>query len=45
VHRALLNDGIIIAPNGLGALSTPMAEAEIEHLVLAVRTAVRDAIP
>jgi glutamate-1-semialdehyde 2,1-aminomutase len=42
VHRALLNDGIIIAPNGLGALSTPMTESEVEKLVDAVRVAIRD---
>jgi glutamate-1-semialdehyde 2,1-aminomutase len=44
VHRALLNTGIIIAPNGLGAISTPMSETEIEDLVAAVRSAVREVV-
>jgi glutamate-1-semialdehyde 2,1-aminomutase len=45
VQRALLNAGIIIAPNGLGAISTPMTKAEIVQLVSAVRSAVRDVAP
>lgn len=32
VHRHFLNNGIIIASGGLGALSTPMSEAEIDQL-------------
>jgi glutamate-1-semialdehyde 2,1-aminomutase len=33
---ALLNEGIYLAPRGLGAISTPMAEAEVDALVQAV---------
>ncbi|MCZ6474174.1 MAG: aspartate aminotransferase family protein [SAR324 cluster bacterium] len=32
VHRHFLNNGIIIAAGGLGALSTPMTEVEIDQL-------------
>ncbi|HEY8449744.1 MAG TPA: aspartate aminotransferase family protein [Bacillota bacterium] len=37
LFRHLLNDGILLSPTGLMALSTPMGEAEIEQLVAAVR--------
>jgi glutamate-1-semialdehyde 2,1-aminomutase len=32
LHRHLLNHGILIAPSGMGALSTPMSEIEIHQL-------------
>lgn len=41
LHRHLMNQGILIAPYGLGALSTPMCETEVDHLVEALRVAVK----
>ncbi len=41
VHRHFLNNGIIIAAGGLGALSTPMTEAEIDQLSEAFLGALR----
>jgi glutamate-1-semialdehyde 2,1-aminomutase len=32
-HRALLNHGVLAAPNGLVALSTPMTDADIDAIV------------
>jgi glutamate-1-semialdehyde 2,1-aminomutase len=33
---ALLNDGVFLAPRGLGCITTPMAEPELDTLVAAV---------
>jgi glutamate-1-semialdehyde 2,1-aminomutase len=41
VHRHFLNHGIIIAPTGLGVLSTPMSEAEVDQLCEAFLGALR----
>lgn len=41
IHRRLMADGIIISRIGLGCLSTPMGDAEIDAFVDAVRRAVR----
>jgi len=38
----LLNRGILLAPRGMGALSTPMGEQEIDHLIDAVDDVVRE---
>jgi glutamate-1-semialdehyde 2,1-aminomutase len=32
-HRALINRGVLSAPNGLMALSTPMTDADIDAIV------------
>lgn len=32
LHRYLLNHGVLMSPHGIGALSTPMAEAQIDQL-------------
>ena len=39
--RALLNEGVLMAPNGLMALSTPMTDADVETIVGAVSAALR----
>ncbi len=36
LHRHLINAGVFIAPTGLGCLSTPMVEGDIERLADAV---------
>ena len=33
LHRRLMEHGVIIAPQGLGCLSTPMGDAEIELMI------------
>lgn len=38
----LLNRGISLAPRGMGCLSTPMTETELDALVIAVKTALMD---
>jgi len=38
--RALLDRGVLIAPNGLFALSTPMGDREVEHIVEACDSAI-----
>jgi glutamate-1-semialdehyde 2,1-aminomutase len=42
---ALLNHGVLVAPRGMGALSTPMGEAEIERFVDAVDATVAEQRP
>jgi glutamate-1-semialdehyde 2,1-aminomutase len=39
LHRALLDEGIIISSTGLGCLSTPMGEGEVDRLVAALQRA------
>jgi glutamate-1-semialdehyde 2,1-aminomutase len=39
LHLGLLNEGAIIAPRGMGCISTPMTEAEVEFLGQAVERA------
>ena len=39
LHRLLLDEGIIVSPSGLGALSTPMGEGEVDAFVTALRRA------
>lgn len=39
--RALLNRGVIIAPNGLMALSTPMTDRDIDEISAAIDAAIR----
>jgi glutamate-1-semialdehyde 2,1-aminomutase len=39
LHLGLLNEGVIIAPRGMGCISTPMTEAEVEFLGQAVEKA------
>jgi glutamate-1-semialdehyde 2,1-aminomutase len=41
-HRALINRGVLAAPNGLMALSTPMTDADIEAIVAAASGALAD---
>jgi glutamate-1-semialdehyde 2,1-aminomutase len=41
---ALLNEGYFLAPRGMGCISTPMTEAEIDGLVQAVERVLVDAI-
>ena len=41
-HLALLNHGIILAPRGMGAVSTPKGEAELAALVDAVDMALEE---
>jgi glutamate-1-semialdehyde 2,1-aminomutase len=41
-HRALINRGVLAAPNGLMALSTPMSDADIEAIVAAVSDALAE---
>ena len=41
-HRALINRGVLAAPNGLMALSTPMSDADIEAIVAAATDALAD---
>ena len=43
LHRALLDEGAIISNTGLGCLSTPMDEAEVNTFVEAFRLALREA--
>ncbi len=33
LHLKLLTDGVLVAPRGMFALSTPMSESEIDHIV------------
>ncbi|HET9781893.1 MAG TPA: aspartate aminotransferase family protein [Candidatus Dormibacteraeota bacterium] len=42
---ALLNHGVLMAPRGMGSLSTPMGEADIERFVDAVDGAVAEQRP
>jgi len=35
----LLNEGVLIAPNGLLALSTPMSDADIDEVIRAFERA------
>ena len=41
----LVNHGVLIAPRGMGALSTPMAEPDIEQFIDAVDTVVAEQQP
>jgi glutamate-1-semialdehyde 2,1-aminomutase len=40
LHQNLLEEGIIISKEGLGCLSTPMGEAEVDQFVKAMERAV-----
>ncbi|HQW67622.1 MAG TPA: hypothetical protein PLJ23_11325, partial [Gemmatimonadales bacterium] len=40
IHKRLMQEGIIISRIGLGCLSTPMGESELDAFVEAVRLAV-----
>lgn len=40
LHRNLLDEGVIVARDGLGCLSTPMDEAEVERFLAALERAV-----
>jgi glutamate-1-semialdehyde 2,1-aminomutase len=42
LHHRLMQEGIIVSRIGLGCLSTPMGEAEVDAFVSAVRRAVRE---
>ena len=39
LHRALLDEGIIVSSTGLGALSTPMGEPEVDRFVASLTRA------
>lgn len=39
LHRHLMGSGIIIGKTGLGCLSTPMTEAEVDSFVTALEDA------
>lgn len=41
LHRGLLDHGVLIAPSGLGCLSTVITEAEIDHFLEALEVAAR----
>jgi glutamate-1-semialdehyde 2,1-aminomutase len=41
LHRHLLDEGVIVSHTGLGALSTPMSEAEVDRFVEALRRALK----
>jgi glutamate-1-semialdehyde 2,1-aminomutase len=41
-HRGLINRGVLAAPNGLMALSTPMTDADIDAIVTAASDALAD---
>jgi glutamate-1-semialdehyde 2,1-aminomutase len=41
-HRGLINRGVLVAPNGLMALSTPMMDADIEAIVAAASDALAE---
>ena len=41
IHRNLLDEGVIISRDGLGCLSTPMGQAEVDHFVSALEKALR----
>ncbi len=41
-HRALINRGVLAAPNGLMALSTPMTDADVEAIVAAASEALAE---
>lgn len=43
LYRALLDHGVLVGQNGLGCLSTPMAEAEVDLLVDSVAAAMAEA--
>lgn len=43
-YLSLLVDGYLLAPRGMGALSTPMTEAEVDGFVEAAVAAARDAL-
>jgi glutamate-1-semialdehyde aminotransferase len=40
LHRNLLDEGVIISKEGLGCLSTPMGEVEVDQFVKALERAV-----
>jgi glutamate-1-semialdehyde 2,1-aminomutase len=40
LHRMLLDEGIIISKMGMGCLSTPMGDAEIDHFVASLERSV-----
>jgi len=42
VFRGLLNQGAIVSPGGLVALTTPMGEAEVDHLAAALLTSLKE---
>jgi glutamate-1-semialdehyde 2,1-aminomutase len=42
VYRGLLNQGAIISPGGLVALTTPMGEAEVDHLASALLNSLKE---
>jgi glutamate-1-semialdehyde 2,1-aminomutase len=42
LHLALLGNGILFTPRGMGCLSTPMTSAEVEAFVDAVRAGLRE---
>jgi glutamate-1-semialdehyde 2,1-aminomutase len=39
IHRALLDEGIIVSNSGLGCLSTPMGDAEVDAFLNALEAA------
>jgi hypothetical protein len=39
LHRGLLTEGIIVSSTGLGCLSTPMGEADVDRFVGALERA------
>ena len=41
LFRQLLNHGVVTSPSGMACLSTPMTEAEIDHLAEAVLSSLR----
>lgn len=42
LHRALLRNGILFTPRGMGCLSTPMGSAEVTAFVEALRLSLRE---
>ena len=41
LHRGLMDAGIIVSKEGLGALSTPMGQDEVDRFVAALEQAVQ----
>ena len=41
LHRGLMDAGIIVSKEGLGALSTPMGQVEVDRFIVALEHAVQ----
>ena len=41
LHRALIDRGVLLAPTGLGSLSTAVGEAEVEYFLEVLNACIR----